>query len=410
MVKRSGDDLLNWAYDQKAILQSKYKLAPASSSQNQRRAGSTSLTNVQYDSSWVAPLYGGTPSKQYQVVLDTGSADLWISSQYYSPSSSSSFQNYTTPFDIQYGSGEVAGYEATDTFTLAGTTVNNLHFAVANSVSSGLTNAAMEGIMGMGFQRLASSGEPPFWVVSGVNTFSFYLERASLTSPDQTQAGGILTLGGTNSSLYQGDISYNSLLEELYWMVRLGAAGTKGSNVNLNSLTRAAIDTGTTLIGGPDSVVQSLYIQIPNSRSQGNGYYSFPCSSSIDATLTFNGVQYTIPDSDFIAGTLDSSGSQCLGAFFGLGSSSQTDLQWIVGDAFLKNVYSIFTTNGNNGNAGVGFASLASGLNSGTNSKSVGSSTTSSTSSSPAPRTVAGWSMSALVAAVAVPVLAAVFA
>ncbi|TKY86205.1 hypothetical protein EX895_005030 [Sporisorium graminicola] len=406
-VKRSGNDLLNWAYDQKAILQSKYKLA---STQHQRRAGSTPLTNVQYDSSWVAPLYGGTPSKQYEVVLDTGSADLWISSQYYSPSSSSTFQNYTTPFDIQYGSGEVAGYDATDTFTLAGTTVNNLHFAVAQSVSSGLTSAAMEGIMGMGFQRLASSSQPPLWVAAGVNTFSFYLERASLTSPDSTQAGGIFTLGGTNSSLYQGDISYNSLTEELYWMVRLGAAGTKGSNVNLNGLTRAAIDTGTTLIGGPDSVVQALYQQIPNARSQGNGYYSFPCSSSVDATLTFNGIQYTIPDSDFIAGTLDRSGSQCLGAFFGLGSSSQTDLQWIVGDAFLKNVYSIFTTNGNGGNAAVGFASLASGLNSGTNSKSVGSSTTSSTSTSPAPRTAASWSLSALAAAVAVPVFAAVFA
>ncbi|CBQ72732.1 related to aspartic protease [Sporisorium reilianum SRZ2] len=409
VVRRSGNELLSWAYDQKAILQSKYKLAPA----NQRRAGSTSLTNVQYDSSWVAPLYGGTPSKQYEVVLDTGSADLWISSQYYSPSASSSFQNYSTPFDIQYGSGDVAGYEATDTFTLAGTTVNNLHFAVAQSVSSGLTSAAMEGIMGMGFQRLASSGEPPLWVAAGVNTFSFYLERASLTSSDQTQAGGLFTLGGSNSSLYQGDISYNALIEELYWMVRLGAAGTKGSNVNLNSLTRAAIDTGTTLIGGPDSVVQALYSQIPNSRSQGNGYYSFPCSSSVDATLTFGGMQYTIPDSDFIAGTLDQSGSECLGAFFGLGSSSQTDLQWIVGDAFLKNVYSIFTTNGNNGGAAVGFASLASGLNSGTNSKSVSSSTSSSTSSgtsSPAPRTAARWSLSALAAAVAVPVLAAVLA
>lgn len=410
LVKRSGDDLLNWAYDQKAILQSKYNL-PSSSSQNQRRAGSSSLTNVQYDSSWVASLTGGTPSKQYEVVLDTGSADLWISSQYYNPSSSSSFQNQSTPFDIQYGSGSVSGYEATDVFSLAGTQVNNLHFAVATSVSSGLTSSDMEGIMGMGFQRLAASGEPPLWVAAGLNTFSFYLERASLTSSSQDQPGGIFTLGGTNSSLYQGDITYNSLIEELYWMVRLGAIGTMGSNANLNGLTRAAIDTGTTLIGGPDSVIQELYSNIPNSRSQGNGYYSFPCSTNVDATLTFNGQQYTLPSSDFIAGTLDQSGSQCLGAFFGLGSSSQTDLQWIVGDAFLKNVYSVFTTTGNNGGAGVGFASLANGLNSGTNSKSVGSTSNSASSSSPAATTVKRWSSAkTLFAAVAVPVLALVLA
>lgn len=402
VVKRSGNDLLNWAYDQKTILQSKYNL-PASA--NQRRAGGTSLTNVQYDSSWVASLSGGTPSKNYEVVLDTGSADLWISSQYYQPSSSSTFQNQSTAFDIQYGSGAVDGYEATDTFTLAGTTVQNLHFAVATSVSSGLTSASMEGIMGMGFQKLASSGEPPLWVAAGMDTFSFYLERASLTSSDSTQPGGTFTLGGTNTSLYQGDISYNSLIEELYWMVRLGGLGARGSDVNLDSLTRAAIDTGTTLIGGPDSVVQQFYSQIPNSASQGNGYYSFPCSSSVDATLTFGSQQYTIPNSDFVAGTLDQSGTQCLGAIFGLGSSAQTDLQWIIGDAFLKNVYSIFTINGNNGNAGVGFASLANGLNSGTNSKSVGSSSTSASSSSPAAATVKRWnSVAAVLAAVAVPV------
>ncbi|SPC67550.1 related to aspartic protease [Ustilago sp. UG-2017b] len=390
--KRSGNDLLNWANEQKSILQSKYHLS--SPSDKTRRAGSSALTNVQYDSSWVASLNGGTPSRDYEVVLDTGSADLWISSQYYQPSQSSSFNNRSTPFDIQYGSGEVAGYQATDTFSLSGTTVQDLNFAVATQVSSGLTSSNMEGIMGMGFQRLASSGEPPFWIAAGVDTFSFYLERASLSSSDSTQPGGVFTLGGTNSSLYQGDVSYNPLIEELYWMVRLGGIGTRDSDVTLNSLTRAAIDTGTTLIGGPDSVVQSLYAQIPGSQSQGNGYYSFPCRTSVGATMTFNGIQYSIPDSDFIAGTLDSSGSQCLGAFFGLGSSSQTDLQWIVGDAFLKNVYSIFTTNGNGNGAAVGFASLANGLNTGTSARRVGagSSGGGSGSTSTADKVVASWS------------------
>ncbi|KAJ1036763.1 hypothetical protein NDA14_004565 [Ustilago hordei] len=392
--KRSGNVLLNWANEQKSILQSKYHLS--SPSDKTRRAGSSALTNVQYDSSWVASLNGGTPSREYEVVLDTGSADLWISSQYYQPSQSSSFNNRSTPFDIQYGSGEVAGYQATDTFSLAGTTVQDLNFAVATQVSSGLTSSHMEGIMGMGFQRLASSGEPPFWIAAGLDTFSFYLERASLSSSDSTQPGGVFTLGGTNSSLYQGDVSYNPLIEELYWMVRLGGIGTRDSDVNLNSLTRAAIDTGTTLIGGPDSVVQSLYAQIPGSQSQGNGYYSFPCRTSVGATMTFNGIQYSIPDSDFIAGTLDSSGSKCLGAFFGLGSSSQTDLQWIVGDAFLKNVYSIFTTNGNGNGAAVGFASLANGLNTGTSARRVGAGSSgggsSSGSTSPADKVVASWS------------------
>lgn len=414
LAKRTGNDLLDWAHEQKAVLQSKYNLATRSSSASSsssakvKRNGSTNLTNVQYDSTWVATITGGTPSRDYNVVLDTGSADLWIASQYYNPAASSSFRNVSTPFNIQYGSGEVVGYEATDTFTLAETTVQDLHFAVADAVSSGLVNNDMEGIMGMGFQKLAASGYPPFWEAANINTFAFYLERASLTSPSIDQPGGLFTLGGTNTSLYQGSINYVPLIEELYWLVRLDGAGTRGTDVDLQGLSRTAVDTGTTLIGAPTSVVAELYGNIPNSKSQGNGYYSFPCSESIDATLTFGSVQYTIPDSDFIAGTLDSSGTECLGSFFGLDTSSTADLQWIVGDAFLKNVYSIFTTDSPNG-AAVGFASLANGLNSGTQSRTVSTSTTNSgsgsTTTSPAAPSSKSMSMAALAAAVALPLL-----
>ncbi|PWY97632.1 acid protease [Testicularia cyperi] len=407
--KRSGSDLLEWANAQKAHLQGKYHMNSASSSSSsssqRKRQSGQSLINLQYDSTWLATVSGGTPAQDYNVVLDTGSSDFWIDSAY-SPSSSSSFRNVSTAFDIQYGSGAVDGYQATDDFTLAGTTVQNLGFAVATSVSSGLVDSNMDGIMGMGFQRLASSGDKPFWIAANADTFSFYLQRASFTSSNQLQYGGVFTLGGSNSSLYQGDINYNSVIEALYWMIDLGGISAGGSSVSLNSLDRAAIDTGTTLIGGPDSVVQSIYANIAGSQSQGNGYYSYPCSSTINATMTFGNKQYTISDTDFSAGTLDSRGSTCLGAFFGLGSTLQTDLQWIVGDAFLKNVYTVFTNADNNPR--VGFASLANGLNSGTNSRTVSTSSSGSGSSSPASKSSSLSSTS--LATLAIGATAAIFA
>lgn len=404
---RSGNELLEWANSQKAHLQNKYHI-PTSTPATKRAATGTNLINLQYDSTWLATVSGGTPAKSFNVVLDTGSADFWLDTAY-TPSSSSSFRNVSTPFAIQYGSGQVAGYQASDSFTLADTTVNNLGFAVATRVSSGLVDSNMDGIMGMGFSRLASSGDTPFWLAANADTFSFYLQRASLTSSSQLQYGGVFTLGGTNSSLFQGNINYNNVIEQLYWMIDLGGISTRGRTVALNSLDRAAIDTGTTLIGGPDSVVQAIYANIPGSSSQGNGYYSYPCSSTINATLTFGNQQYTIPDSDFSAGSLDSRGSTCLGAFFGLGSTVQTDLQWIVGDAFLKNVYTVFTTANNN--ARVGFASLANGLNSGTTSNTVSTNANSGTGSgsSPAPKTFHASATGALVLSAAVALLTAMF-
>src|SRR6267154_3572091 len=77
----------------------------------------------------------GTPPVAYDVVLDTGSADLWlVNSQCtqncngfpaYNPSSSSSFANASKPFAMTYGSGQASGYLAQDVVQMAGFQVQN---------------------------------------------------------------------------------------------------------------------------------------------------------------------------------------------------------------------------------------------------------------------------------------------
>ncbi|PWN51826.1 acid protease [Violaceomyces palustris] len=381
--QRTLNETMAWANAHRAHLQSKYNIGRAKGKQKERRDGAATLINLEHDSTWLAPVQGGTPSQTFNVVLDTGSSDLWLDQNKYSPSSSSSFSNVSTPFSIKYGSGEVAGYLATDDFSLAGTTVDGLTFAVADEISQGLLDSNIAGIMGMAFQRLSSSGAQPFWEKANIDTFSFFLNRDIVTSSNynrQESYGGIFTLGGTNSSLYTGAINYIDVIEELYWMLNLGGVTAHGSSVDLGSTTKAAIDTGTTLIGGPDSVIENLYAQIPGSSalSGSEGYYTYPCSTTVNATLTFGNKQYQIADVDMQASVLDNSGTVCMGAFFGAGTSSLDDLQWIVGDSFLKSVYSVFTTSG--GSARIGFASLASGLNSGTTSTTVNGATSTSSS------------------------------
>lgn len=73
-----------------------------------------------------------------------------------------------------------------------------------------------------------------------------------------------MTIGGTNSTLYTGNINYISLSQAQYWMIPMTAMSVQGgqsialSGVNQN----AVIDTGTTLIGGPKSILDQLYSQI----------------------------------------------------------------------------------------------------------------------------------------------------
>ena len=80
----------------------------------------------------------GTPPVAYDVVLDTGSADLWlVDSQCtencnglppYSPSSSSTFSNDSKAFSITYGSGQAGGYLVQDVVQMAGFQVQNQSF------------------------------------------------------------------------------------------------------------------------------------------------------------------------------------------------------------------------------------------------------------------------------------------
>ncbi|EPQ31985.1 uncharacterized protein PFL1_00183 [Pseudozyma flocculosa PF-1] len=387
-IRSDPAKLVEWSKSHRDRLQRKYGLSGRRAAKSRREATSEPLTNLEYDSTWLADIDVGTPAKTYAVVLDTGSADFWLDKGSFDPAASSSFTNSTTAFDLTYGSGDVAGYLGKDTVTLAGATGNNVVLAVADDVSSDLADSNINGIMGMGFRALSSADADPFWRQMNFDTFSFYLERRTANSKSakgDKADGGVFTLGGTNSTLYQGDIDYVPLIEQQYWMLKLEGLSTSGESVALGTTTRAAIDTGTTLIGGPDDVVRELYAQVPGSSelAESPGYYSYPCSTPINATISFGQRQYSIPDADFSAGSLSSSGDVCMGAVFGAGSTAKDNLQWIVGDAFLKNVYTVFTTA--DGQARVGFAALAPGLESTPESDMVvitSAPTTSSSSSS----------------------------
>lgn len=140
---------------------------------------------------------------------------------------------------------------------------------------------------------------------------------------------------------------------------------------------------GTTLIGVPSSIAQSIYSQIPNAQSINldgqSGYYSFPCSQSVEVSLKFGGQVYPIDPTQFNGGAVDNFGRQCLGAIFSLQTGSNSP-SVIVGDAFLTGVYSAYRFSSPEA---VGFATLGSG-----GSANTGGSTATSSSGTNAASTL----------------------
>ncbi|KAH6916102.1 endopeptidase [Coprinopsis sp. MPI-PUGE-AT-0042] len=372
-IKRSTEDWGQWAKNHKLSLEAKY----GGGKYQKRATGTNYLTNQNADSSYFGTLAIGTPPTSYNLILDTGSADLWVAGSecstgcsnvpLFDPSSSSTFQNESSAFSITYGSGQAIGFLAQDAVQMAGFEVSNQVFAVCEQVSDGLLTTPVSGLLGLAFASIASTRATPFWETLVENgawdepVMAFHLTRFLNVSTAATlEPGGSFSMGFINSSLYTGDIDYVNLEgEPAYWSLPLSGITVQGNEVTAptGSEALAAIDTGTTLVGGPSQFIAAIYDQIPGSQpGSGNfeNYYTYPCDTDVTVSLNFGGNKsWTIVPADFELTRLTR--DTCLGAFFEITTRGSAP-SWIVGDTFLKNVYSVFRYDP----PSVGFAQLSS--------------------------------------------------
>ncbi|KAI0084915.1 aspartic peptidase domain-containing protein [Irpex rosettiformis] len=358
-----------------------------------RKRGQTvgiGLINTNVDSSYIGAVTVGTPPQSFNVVLDTGSSDFWVAGNdctscqvqatFDSSKSSTLQQPQSTTgsrqVEIQYGSGAVAGTLAQDSVSMGGFQVNPQTFLVVNQASKGLLDKETSGIMGLAYQALASTRAVPFWeALTSANQlnspeFSFFLTRfITDANAANEEPGGVFTLGGRNNTLFTGDLEFlniqnNGVIQQnTFWLLPVTAVTVNGKSISLGSAdsSLAAIDTGTTLVGGPSNEVSAIWAAVPNSQpvTSMQGFFAFPCSTSVTVTLSFGGKAWPISTDDMNLGSIGS--GLCLGGIFDLGLGSQIgsgggNPTWVVGDTFLKNVYTVFRSSP----PSVGFAQLSS--------------------------------------------------
>ncbi|OAV99919.1 hypothetical protein PTTG_01456, partial [Puccinia triticina 1-1 BBBD Race 1] len=158
----------------------------------------------------------------------------------------------------------------------------------------------------------------------------------------------------SDSSLYSGEITFTKVIDEGYWAIKLDAVSVDGELVDGSEGNSAAVDTGTSLIGGPAAVVRKLFSKVPGARPGSGvyrGYYTYPCKSSFNLTLSVGGQIYTIDPVDINLGSIDGNQMECLAGIFSINERSAMKSKgapkhplpdWILGAVFLKNVYSVF--------------------------------------------------------------------
>lgn len=359
-----------------------------SAGQKRANKADVAVMNQSRDSSYFGSVFIGTPPQEFGVILDTGSSDLWVAdtdcstcggtTTLYDPSKSSTYNASGQITDIRYGSGEVVGEIVADTVSMGGFTVTNQIFMSVDETSRNLLDGSVSGIVGFAFHAIASSQSTPFWQTlfnAGAlesPEMSFWLDRLIDEEEDvpEEAPGGVFTLGGTNTSLYTGEIEFLDLPEaevRSFWLLHLQSATVNGQDVQINTGADAlsAIDTGTTLIGGPSVDVKAIYAAIPGSQQldgANEGFFSFPCNNTVEVSLSFGGRSWPISPDDMNLGVLDlEDTSTCVGGIFDLNLGSSLSAgggnpHWVVGATFLKNVYSVFRASP----PSIGFAELSS--------------------------------------------------
>lgn len=145
---------------------------------------------------------------------------------------------------------------------------------------------------GLGWQPLAASQAVPWWqnLYQGnalpFPGFAVSLSRfINVPNASSIEPGGSLTFGYLNSSLYSSEINYVPLPggQESYWLVKMDQVAVNGTNVTSwapaassggtnGQEDMVAIDTGTTLIGGPRDVVANIYAHVPGARAATGAY------------------------------------------------------------------------------------------------------------------------------------------
>ncbi|KAI9483147.1 MAG: aspartic peptidase domain-containing protein [Benjaminiella poitrasii] len=161
----------------------------------------------------------GNPPQNIPVLLDTGSADLWVpgidcpstvcKSKKFNRNNSRSFASFNETFEIHYAVGYASGYLAQDIVTAGQATVSAQEFGYVIDIVN-ITGTI--GTLGLGFPNLAESyrGYLPFMYglfaqhTIQKHVFSIYLHDGQGTT-------GEIIFGGIDNSKHNGDLHFMDL-------------------------------------------------------------------------------------------------------------------------------------------------------------------------------------------------------
>lgn len=330
----------------------------------------------------------GTPAQKFNVLIDTGSSDLWVidsSNEYcasnkeqlssgnyidcsrsgtFDSSASSTWNKNNSLFYIKYGDGTVAeGDWGTDTLTIEGTTITNMSFGLGSVTNSSL------GILGVGYatnEATVGIDNDPYTYrnlpLRLVDEGLINIPAFSLWLNDLNADTGSILFGGVDHAKYDGNLIKVPVLVgsrskvPTAFLVALDSLTFESDNVNVDVLggnpMAALLDSGTSLSYFPESVAkQIIEEQFDGLYYSRLGYYIQACDFPGNLVYNFSGATITVPFSSFLFPIVSSSGKAATSKdgqpVCAIGILPFSSSFALLGDTFLRNAYVVYDLKNN---------------------------------------------------------------
>ncbi|XP_010241433.1 PREDICTED: aspartic proteinase-like isoform X3 [Nelumbo nucifera] len=229
------------------------------------------LLNNYLNSQYFGEIGIGSPPQNFTVVFDTGNSNLWVPSSkclfsvncHFHPANyiagrSSTYKNIGNNNNLYYGSRSISGR---DDVQVGNVIVKDQAFTEnTREGSHALLLGEVDGVMGLGFQEKPAGNILPIWYnmaeqgLVNRKAFSFWLNRNQ-----ESEEAGEIVFGGVVPKHFRGEHTYVPVTRKGYWQVEIGdfLIGNRSTGFCKSGCT-AIVDSGTSLIAGPTSIVSQI--------------------------------------------------------------------------------------------------------------------------------------------------------